>query len=471
MNPFVAAPFIIIFREGLKVCIVSLFVISFLDARSGDKSHAASKWTKAFIIGLILSLTLSVAIAAFTIHNHIDVREEIGNFIAYSFAMLYILAVIGLYQTHGIELLGPLKKAGNNSFFVTAVCFAVPFMLFLPENVGAFAFLHETALMKGNTYGCYFSAFMGLVLSAGPGIPIASYLRKKGIGSFFDLPGLLFSLAVIKLIGGGIRGFAEMTLVSSVQRGAMKMLHDMIHQLFVILMLPDHPLLTPFVWRFVGFLFGSTLAIVIALFVLAAPLAIYIVKTIFSPMTGIEMTQEGAHRRAFIAAQRSRRRKVTAPVFISLLLVFASWYAASGERSTSLYLPQPLPVVSDKGVISIPLRESGDDLFDGRIHKFSFSSGSDVIRILIVKKPDGRLATCLDACEICPQEGYGQSHERIVCLYCKTPIPLKSIGEPGGCNPIPLNAVVTDRDVRIQASDILKKWQDVKTGKTKGSVK
>jgi len=93
------------------------------------------------------------------------------------------------------------------------------------------------------------------------------------------------------------------------------------------------------------------------------------------------------------------------------------------------------------------------------------------IRLLIVKKPDGKLATCLDACEICPPEGYGQRAGHVVCIYCMTPIPIDTLGMSGGCNPIPIAASITEADIRIRTEDILLKWKEVKSGKSKESIK
>lgn len=465
MTPFIIEPFVVFFREGVKVFLVSTVIISYIRERGHPEG------IRAFGSGLLFSVLLSLAAAVFLLHYGISPKKEIGGFIDYSFALLYLLGLGALYQSHGIDMVGPLKGLKDNRRVVSCLCFVLPFLLFSPEAIGALLLTKELSLMKGRAAITYFSAVLGLVCSLVGGISLMKGAGRIRIGRFFDLPGLVFSIAVIKLMTGGIKGFAEMSLIPSVQRGVMKMFHDIVHQFIVILMVPDHPLLKSTVWNFIGFFIGSTVALGIALMILAVPLAAYLYKTLVAPLPSLSGLRYGAEKRALVADVRSRRRRASLPITISLLLVLASWYAAMGERVSSLSVLQPRPVVSEKGVIVIPLNDPSLDLFDGALHKFALAAGEDTVRILVIKKPGGTLAVCLDACEICPPEGYGQSGEFVVCIFCKTPIPLKAVGEPGGCNPIPLSAVVSERDIRIQEAEILRKWQDVKTGKTRESIK
>jgi uncharacterized membrane protein len=46
-----------------------------------------------------------------------------------------------------------------------------------------------------------------------------------------------------------------------------------------------------------------------------------------------------------------------------------------------------------------------------------------------------------------------------------------TLGEPGGCNPIPLAASVDDKFIRIELSEIVKKWEYVNSGKSKEGIK
>ena len=51
----------------------------------------------------------------------------------------------------------------------------------------------------------------------------------------------------------------------------------------------------------------------------------------------------------------------------------------------------------------------------------------------------------------------------LLCLYCRTPIPIGTVGDPGGCNPIPLPAIVDQRAIRVRLDQLDAHWRKVGT--------
>jgi uncharacterized membrane protein len=86
------------------------------------------------------------------------------------------------------------------------------------------------------------------------------------------------------------------------------------------------------------------------------------------------------------------------------------------------------------------------------------------MRILIIRKSDNTISVCLDACQMCPPEGYGQRADHVVCMYCYTPLSIDSMGLPGGCNPIPLEFEIEGSRVNVELKEIIDKWGVVRTG-------
>jgi high-affinity iron transporter len=76
------------------------------------------------------------------------------------------------------------------------------------------------------------------------------------------------------------------------------------------------------------------------------------------------------------------------------------------------------------------------------------------VRFWLYQKPDGKMATVLDACEICGAVGFYKTANGVVCKNCAAPINPQSVGTAGGCNPIPLKATQTTDSVIIQEADI-----------------
>jgi uncharacterized membrane protein len=48
----------------------------------------------------------------------------------------------------------------------------------------------------------------------------------------------------------------------------------------------------------------------------------------------------------------------------------------------------------------------------------------------------------------------------VICYYCKTLIPLETVGKPGGCNPVPLPFSVKNDGVHIDTLTLVNLWND-----------
>jgi uncharacterized membrane protein len=223
-------------------------------------------------------------------------------------------------------------------------------------------------------------------------------------------------------------------------------------------------------WSFIGVLFGADVGLWLSLGIMLLPLIIFIKMHFAEAISLPRDLSLPARKRIFIRSVRDQRIMKSLPVFLFMAFIVSTWFAQKGEQTDRLYLPQPRPVMAENGKVVIPLQSALDDLRDGSLHKFSITVDGEEVRLFIMKKPDGTLAVCLDACEICQPEGYGQAPEHVVCLYCKTPILFASLGKPGGCNPIPLAALVTDKDVQVDVAEISGQWAKVKSGEAKGMV-
>ena len=79
------------------------------------------------------------------------------------------------------------------------------------------------------------------------------------------------------------------------------------------------------------------------------------------------------------------------------------------------------------------------------------------VRFFVVER-SGELTVVLDACAICQPEGYGQSEGTVICYYCKTLIPLETVGKPGGCNPIPVPFTTDAGGVHLSVETLVNTW-------------
>jgi len=133
--------------------------------------------------------------------------------------------------------------------------------------------------------------------------------------------------------------------------------------------------------------------------------------------------------------------------FVFIALVTAEFIYA---KSVSALSPST-EVSFTNGQIRIPLAQ----VSDGDLHRYEAQENGVAVRFWLYQKPDGKIATVFDACEICGAVGFYKSGKGVVCKNCAAPINPQSLGAAGGCNPIPLKATQTADSVIIQEADIV----------------
>src|SRR6185312_12658808 len=160
------------------------------------------------------------------------------------------------------------------------------------------------------------------------------------------------------------------------------------------------------------------------------------------PDTGAE------RRKALWSARRERLWMVSvyATSFLFILLVTAEFIYA---KSVSALSPATEVTFQD-GQVSIPLAQ----VSDGDLHRFAARENGVEIRFWLYQKPDGKVATVFDACQICGPVGFYKGPNGVICKNCAAPINGQSVGMTGGCNPIPLRAEQTADAVIIREIDV-----------------
>jgi FTR1 family protein len=183
----------------------------------------------------------------------------------------------------------------------------------------------------------------------------------------------------------------------------------------------------------------------VTIFALAALMVLFEVKR-REPAAVSESAAERRKAAWSIRRERLWMASVYTSSFLFIMLVTAEFIYAK-----SLSAPSPATEVTFvDGKVSIPLAQvSGGDL-----HRFSARENGVEVRFWLYQKPDGKIATVFDACQICGGVGFYKGPHGVVCKNCAAPINPQSVGTAGGCNPIPLNATIASDSVIIQEADI-----------------
>jgi high-affinity iron transporter len=204
--------------------------------------------------------------------------------------------------------------------------------------------------------------------------------------------------------------------------------------------------------RYIGPIVRNDLFFFVTMLALAA-LMILMEQRRRSPITP-ETETSPAQRRKAEWSQRREKLWMTAVVSASFLFIFLSTaefiYAKS---STELSATSPVTLVGDQ--VTVPASQIADD----QLHRFGVhvddgNGHSAEVRFLLFKKPDGNIVSVADACQICGPVGFYIGSQGIVCKMCASPLNAASMGQPGGCNPIPLKSTLANGQVVIAAADL-----------------
>jgi high-affinity iron transporter len=151
------------------------------------------------------------------------------------------------------------------------------------------------------------------------------------------------------------------------------------------------------------------------------------------------------------AAWTARKERLWMASVYGFSFVFIALVTAEFIYTKSVSALSPATEVSfTSGEVRIPLAQ----VSDGDLHRFQAQENGTSVRFWLYQKPDGKIATVLDACEICGAVGFYKSASGVVCKNCAAPINPQSVGAKGGCNPIPLKATQTADSVIIQEADL-----------------
>jgi uncharacterized membrane protein len=160
---------------------------------------------------------------------------------------------------------------------------------------------------------------------------------------------------------------------------------------------------------------------------------------------------EGAAlRKAKWTARREKLWMVGSCIASGLFILMVTAEFIYAKSATELSAATPLTVIGDAARIPVAT------VNDGALHRFSVESDGVTVRIIVIARPDKSLVAAFDACEICGAKGFYQKGGTVVCKNCASAIVNASIGEKGGCNPIPLPSEVQGDQLVIPAAKLFK---------------
>jgi len=162
-----------------------------------------------------------------------------------------------------------------------------------------------------------------------------------------------------------------------------------------------------------------------------------------------DATQNAAEKRLREYEFKRQRRwsLLAATLYVAIVLMLGAEFVyaqAMNEPSAAA------AVAAQNGEVQIPVAQ----LADSTLHFYSADIGNTTVRFMVVHEATGQYVTALDACEICGSKGYKQEGQNVICRNCGAVIYIPSIGQKGGCNPIPVKSRVEGETVIVNLSDL-----------------
>ena len=407
--------FVVTLREGVEAALVLAIAHSVL------KRRGLGALSGALAAGTLLALAASAVIAFLA--TRIAYDEELAEGIAMLIGAVLVLtltwwmwkAAPGMKREieSGLEQVTRSSAPGAGGAFGV---FLFAFGMVLREGVETAIFL-SAAGFNSQGLGLWVGALAGLALAVVFGVLFIRGTLRIPLKPFFSLTSLVLLMIAFQLLVGGLHELSEAQVLPS-SKAEMALIGPLIKNELL--------------------LFTLTVAIATAWLLFgpsdraAAP----------APGEGPEARLERAAR----ARERSRRRWTG----LIGLLVVAFLSVAFVQTSRLPDRPHAARAPLEGGALTLPAA----GLADGHAHWFETTlPDSSTIRFLAIEV-NGELPTCLDACVICGDKGYFESHGALVCRNCTSPIALGSLGRSGGCNPVPLPHETVGGALRVRAEDL-----------------
>ena len=407
--------FIITLREGVEAALIVGITLAYL-AKIGRNDLRKAVYAA---LGAAFLGSIAVAVVISRLNWNEDVFE---GWIMLAAAFFVITMVIFMMKT-GRKLkgqiegkVGLLAGLGGAEKDAWVGLFFFVFLMVLREGAETVLILSAVSLNSTELMS-FLGTLLGVIAAIAFGVMFVKGSVRINLQKFFRVTTAILFLVALQLVIAGLHELSESGVIASSKREM----------------------------AIIGPIVRNDLFFFVTIFALAALMVLFDAKR-REPVS--ESASAAERRKAAWTARKERlwMASVYAFSFVFIALVTAEFIYAKSVSALS-----PATEVSFvNGQVKIPLAQ----VSDGDLHRYQTQENGMAIRFWLYQKPDGKVATVFDACEICGAVGFYKSANGVVCKNCAAPINPQSVGAKGGCNPVPLNATQTTDSVIIQEADI-----------------
>jgi FTR1 family protein len=408
---------IVTLREGVEAALVVGIIVAFL-RREGYERYLGAVWSG---IGAAAAASLG---GAFVLY-HWAVNEEVFEGILYLGSAVIVGSMMVWMWRHAHALSGEMKGslsrilAREGARSVAAGLFLFTFLMVFREGIETVLFLSALSLTTSGLIAVL-GVLIGLAAAIAFGIFFVRGSLRIDLGRFFKITGIALGIFVLQLLFNGYHELSEAGWVPA-NETTMATIGPLVKNEF---------------------------------FFVAAVLALPLLMLLVPGKARQEEAPAGAAARLERAGSRrqSRARVLGAILGLTILAALGLGFIYS-RPPAALSAATPVEAGAD-GQVRIPL-----STFQGTaLRRFQVLVDGQPVRFIAVPvepvEKGGRIATAFDACLLCGPRGYYQDGPNVTCLHCGSVIYPPSIGQTGGCNPVPLASRTEGGDLVLAASDL-----------------
>jgi high-affinity iron transporter len=403
--------FVITLREGVEAALIVGITLAYLTKVGRRELH------RTVYAALVAAFLGSIGMAIVISRTHLN-EDAFEGWVMLAAAVFVISMVIFMMKASR-KLKGEIEGkvsllAGKDAHFGL---FAFIFLMVLREGAETVLILSAVTLTSSELMS-FLGTLLGVLAAIAFGVMFVKGSVRINLQKFFRVTTAILFLVAAQLLISGLHELSESGVIASSKR--------------------EMAIIGPIVsneW----FFFVTIIA-------LAALMVLFDAKR-REPQ--LPPTASPAERRK--AAWSARRERLWMGSVYTFSFVFIALVTAEFIYSKSVSALSPATEITfTNGQVTIPVAQ----VSDGDLHRFQAKENGTEIRFWLYRKPDGKIATVFDACQICGAVGFYKTANGVACKNCGAPINPQSVGATGGCNPLPLKATQTADAIVIQEADV-----------------
>jgi high-affinity iron transporter len=444
---------IVTLREGIEVALVVGIIAAFLRREAGGR-HLGAVW-----VGIVAAVAASAL--GGVLLRRLAVDENVLEGLLYLVAAAVVASMLVWMWRHGKALSGEMKGSlariltRERAASVVAGIFLFTFLMVFREGMETVLFLSALSLTSGGL-ATLLGVLVGLAAAFVFGVLFVRGSLRVDLGRFFKITGIALLIFAAQLLVNGYHELAEAGWLPANQTSMATIGPLVKNEFFFIVAVLALPLLMLLVPGRAGGGGGS-----------AGPAG----AAGLAPATG-PAAHPGARAAARLeraGAQKQARARLWGGVLgVTILAALGLGFVYS--RPPAVLSPATSLAVGPDGMVRVPVADfQGTALRrylvvlpaggEGGGRSGGGSGGGTSVRFIAVplddpRRPGTAIATAFDACEICGAKGYYQEGANVTCLHCGSTIYPPSIGQRGGCNPIPLASRREGGELLLRAADL-----------------